>query len=79
MNPVTSNFLPWFVKFYAPWCPHCQRLEPIWDAFYHKNKSKINVASVDCTSSYGSLVCKEYEVKGYPTLLYFPAGGSVYH
>ena len=28
---------PWFVKYYAPWCGHCQALEPIWDEFNAKH------------------------------------------
>ena len=53
----SGGYHPWFVKFYAPWCPHCQALEPIWIEFYRKNKKHINVASVDCTDTYGEPVC----------------------
>jgi len=28
---------------------------------------------VDCTSDDGKILCQEYEVRGYPTLLFFPS------
>ena len=32
----------------------------------------MNVGTVDCTSDEGRPLCNHYEVRGYPTLLYFP-------
>ena len=32
-QPVHQGYL---VKFYAPWCGHCQDLEPIWEIFAQK-------------------------------------------
>ncbi|XP_003384827.2 PREDICTED: thioredoxin domain-containing protein 5-like [Amphimedon queenslandica] len=63
-----------FVKFYAPWCGHCQRLAPVWDelATYYKSDSSVHVGKVDCTR-FGDL-CSRYGVKGYPTLLTFGGG-----
>jgi len=66
-----------FVKFYAPWCGHCQKLAPIWDdlaAEFEKDAS-VTVAKLDCTQS--SALCQEHGVKGYPTLSYFRNGKKV--
>ena len=62
----------WFVKFFAPWCGHCQRLAPTWSEFNRLHQDEINVGIVDCTSEHGKELCSKVEVRGYPTLLYFP-------
>ena len=60
-----------FIKFYAPWCGHCQKLAPVWDELAKKFESdgKVKIAKLDCTEAQS--VCQENEVRGYPTLAYF--------
>ena len=71
---------PWFIEFYAPWCPHCQHLAPVWDQFHREEKETLNVGRCDCTSDAGSPLCDMFNVTGYPTLLYFPVGEETgYH
>ena len=82
VDPITEETTgdkPWFIEFFAPWCPHCQHLAPTWDQFHKDNKDKINVARVDCTSAQGKPLCKKFNVKGYPTLDFFPVGSKTYH
>ena len=66
----------WYVKFYAPWCGHCKKLAPTWDE-YSNTQSVVNVGKVDCTVE--KETCKKFEVKGYPTLIYFPAEDTTYY
>jgi thioredoxin domain-containing protein 5 len=62
------------IKFYAPWCGHCQKLAPTWDelAKAFEKDEKVKVAKVDCTQHQAP--CQEHEVRGYPTLHYFREG-----
>ena len=69
---LAHNGNGWFVKFYAPWCGHCKKLAPTWDKFAEEHSDVINVAKMDCTVETNRPFCSEYNVKGFPTLLYFP-------
>jgi len=58
------------VMFYAPWCGHCKKLKPTWDKLAKKpGVNGVQIAKLDCTAN--EAVCKEYDVTGYPTILYF--------
>ena len=48
---------PWFIEFYSPYCGHCQKLAPTWDMLHRRNKDKVNIARVNCTSDKGSPLC----------------------
>jgi len=61
-----------FVEFYAPWCGHCQALEPKWDQLGELFKNKpITIAKFNADANDPPA---EIQVGGYPTLMYFKAG-----
>ncbi|KAF2092223.1 thioredoxin-like protein [Saccharata proteae CBS 121410] len=72
---VTTTQDPWFVKFYAPWCHHCQAMAPNWAEMSRDMKGKLNVGEVNCDIE--KRLCKDARVKGYPTLLFFRGGERV--
>ncbi|XP_064481351.1 protein disulfide-isomerase A5-like [Ornithodoros turicata] len=59
------------VMFYAPWCGHCKRAKPEFQAAaaQFKDDPKVEYAAVDCTENQG--VCSAHDVSGYPTFKYF--------
>lgn len=60
----------WFVKFYAPWCTHCQRMAPTWEQLADKAVAEdwpVRIADVDCTTSKD--ICDKLNVNAFPTLM----------
>ncbi|XP_063804482.1 thioredoxin-related transmembrane protein 1 [Pseudophryne corroboree] len=44
----------WMIKFYAPWCPACQKLQPEWEEFAEWGEDlDVNIAKVDVTAQPG--------------------------
>ncbi|KAF2026346.1 thioredoxin-like protein [Setomelanomma holmii] len=66
---VTNTLDPWFIKFYAPWCHHCQALAPNWANLARQMRGKLNIGQVNCDEE--KKLCKQASIRGYPTLLYF--------
>ncbi|XP_004211312.1 protein disulfide-isomerase A6 [Hydra vulgaris] len=63
-----------FVEFFAPWCGHCQRLEPEWAKAATELKGKVKLAALDATQYPNT--AGRFNVQGYPTIKYFPAGAK---
>jgi protein disulfide-isomerase len=66
---VARTLEPWFIKFYAPWCHHCQKMAPNWEQLGKEVKGRLNIGEVNCEVE--SRLCKDLGVRGYPTLMFF--------
>lgn len=60
-----------FVKFFAPWCHHCQAMAKAFESLAPALKNRLNVLEVDCEAN--KAVCRAFRVQSFPTLrLYSP-------
>ena len=57
---------------YAPWCGHCKKLDPIYKklAKRFKKVDSVVIAKMDGTENEHP----DIDVKGFPTIMFFPAG-----
>ncbi|CAG9854335.1 unnamed protein product [Phyllotreta striolata] len=71
-SELRKNGGHWLIKFYAPWCAHCQKLEPVWaevgEALIHTN---IKVGRIDC--NHYPRIASEFGIRGYPTIKFIKA------
>ncbi|KAI0132462.1 thioredoxin-like protein [Xylariales sp. AK1849] len=74
-NLVTMTQDPWFIKFYAPWCHHCQAMAPNWQQLAKETKGRLNIGEVNCDAE--SRLCKDVRIRGYPTVHFFKGGERV--
>lgn len=72
---VTNTQDPWFVKFFVPWCHHCQALAPSWQQMAKEMTGKLNVGEVNCDIEIR--LCKDVHARAYPTIHFFRGGERV--
>jgi protein disulfide-isomerase-like protein len=64
------------VQFYAPWCGHCQKLEPIYEKVAKKlGERGVVVAKMDATAN--DIPHRGVSVTGYPTIKLVTKGNRV--
>ncbi|KAL9182377.1 hypothetical protein ACHAXT_013029 [Thalassiosira profunda] len=74
-----------FIKFYAPYCPHCKEVAPDWNKLathYQElpDSDDILIGSIDCTDSpKGKGLCARFKIMGLPTFLYGDASHGGVH
>ncbi len=65
------------VLYYAPWCPHCKDIMPMWENLKnkHASDSKLEVKKVDCEAEPEE--ASKNDVKAFPTIILFKNGEKV--
>lgn len=64
-------------NFEFPLGGHCQKLAPTFEELARslEHETTVNIAKLDCTEY--RPICKDFDVKGYPTLLWLEEGKKV--
>jgi protein disulfide-isomerase A6 len=56
------------LRFYAPWCGHCQNLKPAYEKAAKNLDGLANVAAINCDDDENKAFCGQMGVQGFPTL-----------
>ncbi|XP_064420203.1 sulfhydryl oxidase 2 [Latimeria chalumnae] len=66
----------WVLEFYSSWCGHCINYAPTWKALASDVKDwepAIKIGVLDCAEETNYELCKEYDIRFYPSFRYFKA------
>jgi thioredoxin-like negative regulator of GroEL len=62
------------VDFMVSWCPHCQKLNPVWDQLSSRLAERTDVLVVKVDLEQHPDVKRDFGIHRFPTVVYFDAG-----
>lgn len=62
----------WLIKYYAPWCGHCNKMAPMYDELAKELDGSVNVAKIDVTANRD--LGRRFNISGFPTLKFLRLG-----
>ncbi|KAG9336725.1 hypothetical protein JZ751_003073 [Albula glossodonta] len=66
----------WMIEFFAPWCPACQQLQPVWNEFAEWGEDMgVNIAKVDVTEQPG--LSGRFIITALPTIYHVTLAGLI--
>ncbi len=63
-----------FIKYFAPWCGHCQEMAPIWDELAAELKDVAGLVIADMDATANEVEALDFE--GFPTLKLYQKGNK---
>jgi thioredoxin 1 len=72
---VLRSNIPVFVDFWAPWCVHCQAMDPIVERLAEEYKEKVKFCKLNVDEA--PKTTGEYKIMSIPTSIIFKDGNLV--
>ena len=63
-----------FIKYFAPWCGHCQEMAPLWEEFAAELKDVAGLMIADMDATNNEVEGMDFE--GFPTLKLYQMGNK---
>lgn len=65
---------PLIIKFYAPWCPACKAMKPVFAQAAAKYKNQAHFATIDVEKKELKAALELFGIQGIPTIIYKRTG-----
>lgn len=71
-RPSSSSSSKSVIFLYSPSCGYCTKFQPMWEATISQGRA--HKEAIEGSSAKGAKYTQQYEVSGYPTVLFFDNG-----